>query len=192
MNSNRTLSRYDSITQIVESHGASSVYFITTGKASREFLQQNLNAPIVFPCFGGMGYVSSIAFSFAFNSQTSTICIDGDGSFLMHLGALPSFNTQKNVPFTHYLLDNGSHQSVGGGVTVGGAIDYAKLTQSLGYDFVIEVESINQLKEVPKLISPKTKSFIRVSINNYENSSIPRPSNKPIKFIKNFEEFHGN
>jgi phosphonopyruvate decarboxylase len=182
----KLLTRFEAISQIVEHNGNNKVYFTTTGKASREFLQQEFNIPLVFPCVGGMGYVSSIAYSYAFNSDRETICIDGDGSFFMHLGALPSFNTDKRVSFTHYLLDNGSHQSVGGGTTVGKHVDFIKLSQSLGYDFSIEVQDAIGLKNASKFVKPRTKSFIRVKINSVENLNVPRPSVKLTHYVKKF------
>ena len=37
---------------------------------------------------GGMGHTSSVALGHSLFNRNKTICIDGDGSFLMHLGAI--------------------------------------------------------------------------------------------------------
>ena len=43
-----------------------------------------------FYCIGGMGHVSSVAAGIALNNPSKKIvCLDGDGSSLMHMGFLP-------------------------------------------------------------------------------------------------------
>ena len=37
---------------------------------------------------GGMGHTSSVALGYSLSTKKKTICIDGDGSFLMHLGSI--------------------------------------------------------------------------------------------------------
>ena len=37
---------------------------------------------------GGMGHASAVASSFALNSKSPIVCLDGDGSILMHYGSM--------------------------------------------------------------------------------------------------------
>ena len=37
---------------------------------------------------GGMGHSSSVSLGYSLASNEQTICLDGDGSMLMHLGSL--------------------------------------------------------------------------------------------------------
>ena len=43
-----------------------------------------------------------------------TICLDGDGSFLMHLGSIKTLGTFANKNLKYILLNNNTHDSVGG------------------------------------------------------------------------------
>lgn len=192
MRSDYQLSREQSINTIVDLVGTVGIaYFVTTGKATREIIKRGDENILLFPCVGGMGHVSSIAFSYAVNSRKKTVCIDGDGSFFMHLGALPSFNYEFKNSFLHILLDNGIHQSVGGGVTVGSKVDFQKLVESVGYQKYFEVTNLNELRTVLKPSNIFHKIFIRILINQSESPNLPRPNKKlsdySQKFVSDFD-----
>ena len=64
---------------------------------------------------GGMGHASSIALGIALHRPEKKIfCFDGDGSALMHLGAIATIGTVNPKNFYHVVFNNGSHDSVGG------------------------------------------------------------------------------
>ena len=46
--------------------------------------------------------------------NNQTICLDGDGSLFMHLGALQTIGNIGSKNFKHILFNNGIHESVGG------------------------------------------------------------------------------
>ena len=46
--------------------------------------------------------------------KNKTICIDGDGSFLMHLGSIKTIGSFGKNSLKYVLLNNNSHDSVGG------------------------------------------------------------------------------
>ena len=50
-------------------------------------------------------------------SKKKTICIDGDGSMLMHLGSMSLCNFYAKKNFKYILMNNNSHESVGGQTT---------------------------------------------------------------------------
>ena len=64
----------------------------TTGYTSRELFEINnisFNKKIkTFYNVGGMGHASSIALGVSLNKKNEVICLDGDGSILMHLGSV--------------------------------------------------------------------------------------------------------
>ena len=37
---------------------------------------------------GGMGHTTSVALGYSMNTKNKTLCLDGDGSLLMHLGSI--------------------------------------------------------------------------------------------------------
>ena len=86
-----------------------------------------------FYMVGGMGHTSSVALGYSLSSRNKTICIDGDGSLLMHLGSLKTAGNFANKNFKYILLNNNSHDSVGGQSTYANNINFEKLSKSLGF-----------------------------------------------------------
>ena len=62
----------------------------STGYNSRELMYLRDKYKIInssdFYMVGGMGHTASVALGYSLSSKKKTICIDGDGSVLMHLG----------------------------------------------------------------------------------------------------------
>lgn len=84
-----------------------------------------------------MGHASSIAMGLALAKPSkSVICLDGDGAFIMHMGAAAQIGPRVLPNFKHILLNNGAHDSVGGQPTVGANIDFAEIARACGYKFV--------------------------------------------------------
>jgi len=50
-----------------------------------------------FYMVGGMGHTASVALGYSLSNKKQTICLDGDGSLLMHLGSLNTINNKINV-----------------------------------------------------------------------------------------------
>ena len=48
-----------------------------------------------------MGHVSSVALGISINISNQTICIDGDGSLIMHMGTLPTIGKYSKNNFKH-------------------------------------------------------------------------------------------
>ena len=66
-----------------------------------------------FYMVGGMGHTSSVALGYSLSSKNKTICIDGDGSLLMHLGSIKTVGTFANKNFKYILLNNNAHMAPG-------------------------------------------------------------------------------
>ncbi|MDC1026016.1 phosphonopyruvate decarboxylase, partial [Candidatus Pelagibacter sp.] len=93
----------------------------STGYNSRELMylrkkHQNYDNKD-FYMVGGMGHTSSVALGYSLSSKNKTVCIDGDGSLLMHLGSIKTAGTFAKNNFKYILLNNNSHDSVGGQTT---------------------------------------------------------------------------
>ena len=65
--------------------------------------------------------------------EKSVVCIDGDGSALMHMGAMAIIGDARPANLTHVLMNNAAHESVGGQPTVGDSIDSNGIATSCGY-----------------------------------------------------------
>ena len=89
----------------------------------------------------------SIAISIAKCKPSSKVlCLDGDGALIMHMGILPYLGRQKNL--IHLLLNNGSHDSVGGQPTIASEINFINIAKACNYDCAYKVNSINDLEKI--------------------------------------------
>lgn len=131
------LKREDALAKLLDLIGDDLVVS-TTGKTSREVFELRVKRGETqrdFLTVGGMGHTSSIALGAALgNPNKQVVCIDGDGSALMHLGAMPIIGDVKPKNLVHVLLNNAAHESVGGQPTVGGSFDFKALAKASGYN----------------------------------------------------------
>jgi phosphonopyruvate decarboxylase len=131
------LRREDALRTLLELASSRDLVVSTTGKTSREVYELRAQAGQPqrdFLTVGGMGHTASIALGVALgNTDKRVICLDGDGSVLMHLGALPIIGDLAPRNLLHVVLNNSAHESVGGQPTVAGAVDLAALARACGY-----------------------------------------------------------
>ncbi len=166
----------------------------TTGKTSREVFElrvKNGEPQRDFLTVGAMGHTASIALGVAIgNPGKKTICLDGDGSLLMHFGSLPIIGSIKPKNFIHILLNNSAHESVGGQPTVAGKIDFSAISKACGYSsyfFADDEDSIN--KAWAELSSHEGPSLLEVRIKIGSREDIGRPTSTPEQNKKSFMEF---
>ena len=127
---------------------------------------------------GGMGHTSSVALGYSLFSRNKTICIDGDGSFLMHLGSIKTAGTFAKKNFKYILLNNNAHDSVGGQITYSNNINFEKLSKSFGFKKFYSIKNKKNLKNnIKKFISSNNLSFLEVKISNSKIKNLPRPLN---------------
>ena len=125
----------------------------TTGKASRELFEirekNGQEHKYDFLTVGSMGHTSSIALGVAINKPDRKVwCIDGDGSMLMHMGAMPVIGHYKPTNLVHIVINNGAHETVGGMPTVASEINLERIANSFGYGYVRSVSTYDRLDEV--------------------------------------------
>ena len=154
----------------------------TTGYTSRELMQirkeNKINRGKDFYMVGGMGHSSMVALGYALRSKSKVFCLDGDGSILMHLGALRTIGYLKNKNFKHIILNNNSHESVGGQTTTASGINFKKLSESIGYKNYYRISSdTNTKKTLKQFIKKDGPSFLEVKIKNGSLKNLARPSN---------------
>ena len=164
----------------------------STGYNSRELMyvrdKYKINNSNDFYMVGGMGHTSSVALGYSLFSKKKTICIDGDGSFLMHLGSIKTAGTFANKNFKYILLNNNSHDSVGGQSTYVNDINFEKLSKSLGFKKFFSIKDDKYLqKNIQKFIKGDSLNFLEVKVSNTKIKKLPRPTNLnkiKKKFIK--------
>tara|TARA_Y100000739_G_C20613054_1_gene469878 strand:- start:981 stop:2126 length:1146 start_codon:yes stop_codon:yes gene_type:complete len=185
------LTREDVIKSLLNKKKNCTPIFSTTGMVSRELYENRIakgEKPIDFYTVGGMGCVSSIALGFIRSSKSfnQVICIDGDGSLLMHMGSL--FKTSQQKGFIHIVINNNSHDSVGGQPTNAFDIDFKKLGYSIGYNECYSTNRQNIFEDIlEKALTDNHKSyFIEVKVKKGSRDNLGRPKEIPVENKKHF------
>lgn len=154
----------------------------STGYNSREIMyirqKYQLKKSQDFYMVGGMGHTSSVALGYSLSTNKKIICIDGDGSLLMHLGSIKTAGTFANKNFKYILLNNNVHDSVGGQSTYANGINFEKLSKSLGFKNFYNVKNNQNLKKTLKqFFSGNALNFLEVRVKNSKIKNLPRPKN---------------
>ena len=148
--------------------------------------ENNLSNGKDFYMVGGMGHSSMVSLGYSLKSKKQIICLDGDGSLLMHMGSLRTIGFFANTNFKHILLNNNSHESVGGQTTNANKINFNDLTKSLGYKNFFKISKAKKIKFIiKKFLKCKGPSFLEVKISEGTINNLSRPKNL-IKIKKQF------
>ena len=175
-----------------------AVIVSTTGKTSREIfeIREKNNEPHFkdFLTVGSMGHCSSIALGIALSqTKRKVICIDGDGAFLMHLGALATVAKIQPNNFYHILMNNYVHESVGGQKTAIDSIDVKGIVGSTNYKNIIGIDTIDELsKNMTNFFKNIGPGFLEIKLNPGSRTDLGRPTIKPIDNKRNLIEFLKN
>jgi len=156
----------------------------TTGKTSREVFElraKHGQHQRDFLTVGGMGHTSSIALGVAIGQPNRrVVCLDGDGSLIMHMGAMPVIANFKPKHFFHVLLNNGTHESVGGQATSAGLIDFEKLADAVGYAGYAMASDVTTLTQAwSQLAGKEGPVLLEVKIKNGSRDDLGRPTTVP-------------
>ena len=161
----------------------------TTGKISRELFEhrKRVDSPYRghdFLTVGSMGHSSAIALSIALQHPGKRIwCLDGDGAILMHMGSVGTIGTLRPKNFIHVVLNNASHESVGGMPTIAKAVDLTAVAKAAGYAEVYRIEDRNELIELlGKLEVPQEGPvFVEVVVASGSRVDLIRPDTTPVE-----------
>jgi phosphonopyruvate decarboxylase len=185
------LFREEALRIILNLSGSKDLFISTTGKTSRELYELRIErneAQKDFLTVGAMGHTSSIALGVALGRpEKRVICIDGDGSMLMHMGALPVIGDIKPPNLIHVIINNASHESVGGQPTVAGTINFRSLALSCGYKSCFSAYDADTLNnawsEIEKISGPV---MLEIRVKQGSRDNLSRPSGAPVENKKNF------
>ena len=157
----------------------------TTGKASREVFEireKNKEGHTKdFLTVGSMGHSSTIALGIAINKPNTKIwCIDGDGAALMHMGSMGIIGSISPKNYIHILINNGSHESVGGMPTVALNMDFVMIAKACGYKNVVSVDNFEDLdRELMEAKKGNELSFIEIKCSIGARTDLGRPTTTP-------------
>jgi len=184
----KNFSREEALKIVIKNLPKNSIKISTTGMLSRELYELNLklnSLSSTFMCTGGMGHAISLASGIALNKKKKKIiCLDGDGSFLMHLGASAFSSKIKNI--VHIVFNNRSHDSVGGNLTSSPEINISSVARVFGYKNSIRVFNEDGLKKALKIINSKNNLFIEICCEKGSRNNLLRPKEKFIQLKKKF------
>ena len=138
-----------------------------------------------------MGHCSSIAQGIAIaKPDRKIICIDGDGSLIMHMGSLSTIGKLNTSNFYHILINNRVHESVGGQQTSADAVSFSSLAKANGYNNVFSLSSKVQLEfQLNKFIKSLGPALLEVLVNAGSRKNLGRPTIKPIDNKLDFMDF---
>src|SRR5690606_26007045 len=158
----------------------------TTGKASREvyeYRQAQGASGNDFLTVGGMGHTASIAMGLArARPERRVVCLDGDGSVIMHMGALAVIGKLGGPNLFHVVLNNGAHDSVGGQPTVGQDIDIPAIAIACGYREAASVSEPSALEAAfDRLRACQGPVLLEVKVNKGARKDLGRPKSAPIE-----------
>ena len=167
----------------------------TTGKASRELFEiraaNGQGHKYDFLTVGSMGHSSSIALGIAINKPDSKVwCVDGDGAVLMHMGSMAVLGANSPKNMIHVIINNASHETVGGMPTVAGQIDLVAIARACGYPNAVSVSTFEELdKELETAKKRNTLSLIEVKCSIGARDDLGRPTTTALENKKCFMEY---
>ncbi|MCM1302707.1 MAG: phosphonopyruvate decarboxylase [Lachnospiraceae bacterium] len=172
----------EEIIRCIMAHSGDDPIISTTGKASRELFELRERAGQShekdFLTVGSMGHCSSIALGVALHQPDKTVwCIDGDGAALMHMGALPVIANHHPRNLIHVIINNGSHETVGGQPTVMGNLKFSDIARDCGYPHAVTVGNFEELNaELAHVKERKDLTLIEVKCAIGARADLGRPT----------------
>lgn len=195
------IKREEIVEQILGSLGPSDAVVSTTGKTSREVFEYRAGANSSddaspsspdFLTVGSMGHASQIALGVAMGQpDRRVVCLDGDGAFLMHMGAAAAIGQSGASNLIHVVLNNGAHDSVGGQPTVGFEIDLTRVATACGYKTAECVTNGAELQRAWAEISGDGPHFLEVRVRHGARADLGRPTTTPVENKESFMRFLG-
>tara|TARA_Y100000996_G_scaffold409539_1_gene390357 strand:- start:484 stop:1032 length:549 start_codon:yes stop_codon:yes gene_type:complete len=178
------ISRSEAIKMIMKKTTSDHLVLSTTGMISREVFSHD-DRQENFYMIGSMGLASSFGLGIAkSNPDKKIIILDGDGSFLMNLGAAACIGFYNTSNIVHIILDNFSYESTGSQNSISNKIDLCNIAKSSGYKFVDEIINfdINKIS-----FDKKELSFYRIHVGIESNEEISRVTHTPEEITNNFK-----
>jgi len=190
------LNREQALKLVIGATSNFDVLVTTTGFTSREVYELRENAgqdhKREFLTVGSMGHASVIALGIAMSKPSRQVfTIDGDGAMLMHMGSLGTIGrTAPCSNFKHILINNGSHDSVGGQPTRGFDLDFTTMAKAAGYKHVFRAKTAAEIKDgMSKLKACDGPAMLEIYVNKGVRKDLGRPKSTPLENKKEFMTF---
>ena len=184
------LTREIVINQLLNKVNKNTKIISTTGYASRELFQIRKEKKYKngkdFYMVGGMGHSSMMSLGYSLGSKNQVICLDGDGSLIMHMGSLISTGLKSKSNFKHILLNNGSHESVGDQKIDTFKVNFKNISKGFGYkNYYLAKNNLSFNQNLKYFLKSNGPSFFEVHIRPQSLKNLFRPKDL-IKIKENF------
>lgn len=176
------LKRSDVLLELLKQSSKSDKIFSSVGYNSRELFQLSKEKNIsrkIFYLIGAMGHTAAIALgSNLFDKKNkNTICVDGDASFLMHMGSLVNSGNMSKKNFKYLVLNNDSHKSIGD-IDLKFNINFKKFSKSIGFKkYILTKNQKNLKRNIKNFLDYKGSVFHVVYIKNQSLKNLMRVRN---------------
>lgn len=189
------VSREEALKLVIDYLDENAVVVSTTGKLSRELFEYRETTgqghSRDFLTVGSMGHSSSIALGIAIEKPEKNIyCLDGDGAFIMHMGAISNIGNLALGNYKHIIFNNGAHESVGGQPTLGFQLDIPSIAKACGYKevlFAVTKEEIS--KQMICLQKMRGPVLLEIKVKIDSRDDLGRPTTTPIENKEHFMEY---
>lgn len=187
------LTREEALSVILENLGDSDAIVSTTGKTSREIFElrekRGEGHGRDFLTVGSMGHTASIAYGVSLGTDKTVWCIDGDGSFIMHMGGMGVIGADIPANFKYILNDNCAHESVGGQPTCSPSLDIPALLRGCGFDKVITASTAEEITEGMRTLRGSDKASLVLRTKQGSRPDLGRPTTTPIQNKLDFMDY---
>lgn len=192
------LTREDAMKLVVDILGNKDIVVGTTGMLSRELYEYRVykqdGHERDFLTVGSMGHASSIALGIAMQKPNRQVfCLDGDGSVLMHMGSLATIGQNGPPNFKHIIINNGSHDSVGGQPTDAGnhnGFNFGLIAKGCGYkEYMLAINPEDVTEATAKMRSMEGPVLLEIKTKTGARHDLGRPKTKPLENKEDFMHF---
>jgi phosphonopyruvate decarboxylase len=184
--------REAAIARVLEGVGKDALVVASTGHISREVYETRIKAGLGterdFLTVGGMGHTASIALGLALaRKDRKVICMDGDGSLIMHMGMMPIIAAAAPQNLLHVVVNNGAHDSVGGQPTVALDIDIPAIALANGYQRAWSVSDDAGLdKALVEALALPGPVLLEIRVAKGARKDLGRPKSTPLQNRESF------
>ncbi|KAI1635012.1 putative phosphonopyruvate decarboxylase [Biscogniauxia mediterranea] len=177
------LKQLDKVDVTVSSVGGNSREIYMIRKENGEDLSRS------FLSIGAMGHTYPLAYGVQIGHPSGRVfCIEGDGSFLMHVSNTAVLAAEAPSNLIHVVIHNGIHASTGGQAIPMNTENLLSLAGSLPYKQKFIVDTAEGLFQAFEWA--KKSTLIVVIVNQSVKKDLPRPSEHPYElrdaFISSF------
>lgn len=168
------MDRFEAMQMVKEAFAQNTVFLSATGYPSRDAF--NIKDTPDLYVVGSMGHILSIALGIAPHTKKRVVVLDGDGSALMHLGGLASFDPEIHRNLVYVVFDNESYESTGGQATLSPMVDFAALARAFHFPNYMRVEDKQTLQHCLATIQEHPQPVflhIKVKTNIVASGQLP-------------------